>query len=244
MSQIIKEQIEFLKQLQAIETHAFNIAKKLKSIPLKLEEFDKRLLEFEQDIHKENDIIDEAKKQYRAHESDLQINLSKIKKSNEKLGSVKNNKEYQATLKEIDDIKAKNSEIEDHMIQRLDLIEETEKRIKSRKRELAVFAGEVEEEKKIIHAENLEGQKALGELESEKAQLMEETDPAFLTQFKRVGEIVGLTAIARVKDAMCLGCHMSLPPQRYNELQRFECLQYCPHCHRIIYWENNIERPE
>jgi uncharacterized protein len=244
MSQTVKEQIEFLKQLQGIETHAFNIAKKLKNIPVKLEEFDKRLHEFEQDVHKENERIDELKKQYRTHESDLQVNLSKIKKSNEKLGSVKNNKEYQATLKEIDDIKAKNSEIEDHILQCLDLLEETEKRIQTHKRELAVFAGEVEEEKKIVHAESLESQKALGELENEKAQLVAKMDHGFFDQFKRVGEIVGLTAIVRVKDAVCLGCHVSLPPQRYNELQRFECLQYCPSCHRIIYWEKNNERPE
>lgn len=244
MSQTIKDQIELLKQLQGIETHAFNIARKLKSIPVKLEEFDKRFIEFDQEVCRENEIIDELKKQYRAHESDLQVNLSKIRKSNEKLGSVKNNKEYQATLKEIDDIKVKNSEIEDQMIQCLDLIEETEKRMQIRKGELSVFAGEAAEEKKTAHAESLEGQKSLGALESKKRQLMEKIDPGFLTQFIRVGEIVGLTAIVRVKDTICLGCHVRIPPQRYNELQRFESLQYCPSCHRIIYWEDNNERPE
>jgi len=244
MSQTIKEQIMFLKQLQGIETHTFHIAKKLKDIPAKLEEFDRRICEFEQDINKETETIDELKKQYRGHESDLKANLSKIKRSNEKLGSVKNNKEYQAILKEIDDIKVKNSEIEDNMLSCLDLIEETEKRIKSRKRDLAVFAREVEEEKEKVFAESLAGEQKLLELEEEKKHLMEKIDPEYFTKYNMVRDVVGLMAISQVKDAICLGCHVSIPPQRYNELQRFECLQYCPYCHRIIYWEDQVERPE
>ncbi len=42
-------------------------------------------------------------------------------------------------------------------------------------------------------------------------------------------------AIAKVEDAVCEGCHMNIPPQMYNELQRFESLMYCPQCQRIIY---------
>jgi uncharacterized protein len=243
MSQTIKEQIGFLKQLQGIENQAHSLSKKINGIPEKLQEIDRRQAGFEQDIQTENQRIEEVKKEYRSHEADLQGNLSKIKKSNEKLGSVKNNKEYQAILKEIDDIKARNSEIEDQILQCIDLMESMEKNIKSRRRELDDFVAKAEIEKKHVDADNLESRKTLEALEKEKTLLTAKMDSSFLVQFKKTREIVGLTTIARVKDALCLGCNVRIPPQRYNELQRFESLQYCPNCHRIIYWENN-ERPE
>jgi hypothetical protein len=44
-------------------------------------------------------------------------------------------------------------------------------------------------------------------------------------------------AVAPVQQAICMGCHMNIPAQLFNELQRFDELRFCPHCHRIIYWK-------
>ena len=48
------------------------------------------------------------------------MSFPKIAKSKEKLTSVKTNKEYQALLKEIDDLKNANSKIEDQMFEILE----------------------------------------------------------------------------------------------------------------------------
>ena len=71
----------------------------------------------------DENLITELNKKYRAYESDIQSNLGKIGKSQEKLRAVKTNKEYQSSLKEIDDIKAINSKLEDEMLEFLEQIE-------------------------------------------------------------------------------------------------------------------------
>ncbi|MBW2644346.1 MAG: hypothetical protein JRC89_13545 [Deltaproteobacteria bacterium] len=38
-----------------------------------------------------------------------------------------------------------------------------------------------------------------------------------------------------VKDALCYGCNVNLPPQLYNELFLGNSLKFCPNCQRIIY---------
>ena len=48
------------------------------------------------------------------------------------------------------------------------------------------------------------------------------------------GDGVGVAAVRR---AVCQGCHMNIPPQLYNELQRRDSIKNCPLCHRIIYWQ-------
>jgi hypothetical protein len=52
---------------------------------------------------------------------------------------------------------------------------------------------------------------------------------------------VGIIAVI---DAVCQGCHMNIPPQMYNELQRGDNLTKCPMCQRLIYWKNTPKRPE
>jgi predicted nucleic acid-binding Zn-ribbon protein len=45
-------------------------------------------------------------------------------------------------------------------------------------------------------------------------------------------------AVVPVWKEICGGCHMNIPPQMYNNLQKYEELMLCPHCNRIIYWDN------
>jgi predicted nucleic acid-binding Zn-ribbon protein len=66
--------------------------------------------------------LDDLKKSYRELESESKVNREMIVKSNEKLRAVKTNKEYQSILKEIEEIRKKNSGIEDQMLDQLEAI--------------------------------------------------------------------------------------------------------------------------
>ena len=43
--------------------------------------------------------------------------------------------------------------------------------------------------------------------------------------------------MALVNNATCSECHLGIPPQMYNELQKQDSLNFCPNCQRIIYWK-------
>jgi len=49
-------------------------------------------------------------------------------------------------------------------------------------------------------------------------------------------------AVISVWKGICNGCHMNLPPQLYNELQKSAELMICPNCNRIIYFQN-MDKP-
>ncbi len=57
--------------------------------------------------------IEELRKLYRSHESDIKQNQVMIKRSQERLNSIKNNREYQALLKEIEELKRTNAATEE-----------------------------------------------------------------------------------------------------------------------------------
>ena len=235
----IKEQISILVKLQKIETETNAIKLKLGDVSKKFDKLDAGLVAFEQAMEDEESYLGELKKKYRDFESDTQTNISQVKKSQGKLMAIKNNKEYQSVLKEIEKIRVKNSRIEDEMIECLELTEKTEKAISLKKDELEQLAGQMTLEKEKIKQEMAEGEEKLVQLEIDWKEMSSIVEPELFETFIRVKETqAGKIAIVPVKDAVCRGCNMNIPPQMYNELYLGDILRFCPHCQRIIYLEN------
>src|ERR1700687_247068 len=70
-------------------------------------------------------------------------------------------------------------------------------------------------------------------------QMAQSLDKSLLQKYEQLFERRGGTAGVGVRNGTCLGCHMHLPPQFFNELQRSRDVRVCPNCHRILFW-----RPE
>jgi len=237
MLKISKNEIDILVELQEIEIKTEIIKSEISKVSGKLDKVDSELKSFESEMAEEEKIINDSKQKYRSCETDVQVNNEKAQKSTEKLKLVKTNKEYQSSLKEIDEIKAISSKIEDEMLHYLEQIEIAEKNISKQKENYSVLAEKLKQEKDIIIKETEQGRKEISQLENEWKTISQKIDLKLLNKFSIVKEMVSGRAVAEVKDAVCLGCNMQIPPQTYNELQRTDRLEFCPHCQRIIYWE-------
>lgn len=245
MTDITKEQISALAKLQQIEIEISNIKAKLDKVDLRFEELDGKQLNLKQMLEQQELTIKEMNHQYRTYESDAQANLDRIKKSEAKLHSVKTNKEYQSSLKEIDDLKEKNSKLEDEMIEFLERIEEADRVLKAKISAYSELKSEIQTEKETIQREAQEQRLQMDKLNAQWKTLSEGIDAELLDIFNRIkANQTNKVGIVAVRSSVCQGCHMNIPPQLYNELQRGDKLQRCPICERIIYWEDQKERSE
>lgn len=235
----MKEQLAILVRHQNIEIEKEAIRKILSTLPDTLSALDAEFAEFETRLGTEGQGLDELKKIYRTHESEVRDNLSKIKKSREKLNSVKTNKEYQAILKEIEDIEKKNSDIEDIMLEYLEKIDEKEKSLADITKQSVPLKEKIMKEKQRIIQEQQAGEKRLSALQKDGETISAKAQPDFWKIYLKVKERAGNIAVVSVSNAVCSGCNMNIPAQLYNELHRFDSLRYCPFCRRIIY--PNIE---
>ena len=245
MPKISEEQIATLVKLQKIDAEAQKLQSFLNEIPVRIEILDERLEKFVRNVDEDENIISELNKKYRTYESDVQINLGKIQKSQDKLRSAKTNKEYQSSLKEIDDIKSKNSRIEDEMLEFLERIEDAEKDLNEQKQRYSQIIDDTKREKDSLNRDTERCQKDLAQLGSDRDVVTESLDGAILDIFNRVkAKQPDAVAIAEVKDEVCQGCNLNIPPQMYIDLQHRNSLKNCPSCERIIYWEDHNKRPE
>lgn len=245
MVSVSTEQLGRLVQLQKLEIELQKHQRILDQVDQRVAALDADLNEFVAAIESREAMTKDLQQQYRSWESEVQDNGLRIQKSEEKLRSVKTNKEYQSGLKEIDDLKAKSASIEDNMILCLEKIEATEAALSDVKTEYDVQQRQLNEEKKAIVAEAGHTRNALSSLQIEIDGLRGQISGHLLQMFNRVKaqQPDGL-AIVQVEGSVCNGCHMNIPPQMYNELQREDSLKMCPSCERIIYWQRTDERSE
>jgi len=245
MTNVSKKQIVSLVNLQQIEIETRNVKTKISNVDQRLEKLDDRLHDFKQVIEQQESVINELNQKYRDYETDVRMNLDAIKKSEAKLSSVKTNKEYQAFLKEIDDLKVKNSKLEDDMIEFLDGIEEAENTLNAKMAEYSELQTRLNNEKETIQKETEEGKRQLENLDAQLKTVAAGIDAALLATYNKVKALqnnaIGIVAVI---DAVCQGCNLNIPPQMYNELQRGDSLKKCPICDRIIYWKNENKRSE
>ena len=245
MLSVTHEQITSLVKLQKIEIEISSIKAKLSTVDHRIEILDNKLMDFKQTIEDQKSLINELNQKYRTYESDVQMHLDRIKKSEAKLSAVKTNKEYQSSLKEIDDLKDMSSKKEDDMIEFLDRIEEAENVLKVKMAEFSELESQLKTEKENIQKEAEEGRQRLGNLGADWETVSGGIDAEMLATFNQIKanqtDKIGIVAVI---DAVCQGCHMNIPPQMYNELQRADSLKRCPICERIIYWKDQNRRSE
>jgi uncharacterized protein len=236
----MKDQIDILVSLQEIEIESSSVNSHLCSISKRVDLLNYSQNELKQRITDETVKMEEMRKQYRSHESDIKQNQVMIKRSQERLNSIKNNREYQALLKEIEELKRTNVATEELMIDFLNQIDDAEKRTVLMQEELQLLQNDILLEEQVVGSETVTAGKRLKELEQERQKLSGKIEADVLKLFQKVqSQQVRGNAVVPVQDAVCHGCYVNIPPQMYNELQRCDQLRMCPNCQRIIYWKQN-----
>mmetsp|Transcript_23708 Transcript_23708/g.11415 ORF Transcript_23708/g.11415 Transcript_23708/m.11415 type:complete len:235 (+) Transcript_23708:572-1276(+) len=234
----MKEQLLKLVKLQSIEDEIEVLSKFLANTSSILKKLDDSVTKGEKEVLDEESRIAEFKKEYRTLEYDTQANKDRIKKSDNTLTFIKNDKEYQALLREIDELTTKNSSIEDNMLNYLDEIEIKEKEFEIKKEKLSESIKHINIEKATIKNNARHKEKKLSDLNKEKDEKIKELKAELLNQYNTVKK-VSSRAIVSIVDGVCQGCNLNIPMQKNNELQQFKNIELCPHCQRIIYYQES-----
>ena len=159
----------------------------------------------------------------------------KIEKYNDQIYSVKNNKEYEALLKEIDFLKIENnitikdlSSLKKEKGERADLIESIKKQIE----DIASKLDFNNEELKTVSAETEVEEK---KLEKNKKNILKDIkNKNFLFSYNEGEQNLKLAPLSR---AACGNCYSTLPPQFVLNVKKMEELYACPSCGINLYWE-------
>ena len=234
-SESVREELILLAELQQVDVDISAIERELAKVQHHLDKFDNDLSAMAAQVEENATELDALKKQYRNDESEVRSIEDTIKKTQAKLNSVKTNKEYQAMLKSIDDLNAKNSNLQDNILGSLDLIEAAEKKSTSLLADQKDLKEEIEEKKSAVLLAAEEQKEKIGRLQTERQGIWEQLPPKWQNVYGRAlkqGKGLGVTV---VNQAVCQACRVNLPPQLFIDLMRLKSMILCPNCQRIMY---------
>jgi predicted nucleic acid-binding Zn-ribbon protein len=238
---LLEKQFELLEELQGIDIQIEQLRRNITDKPLEIEKAETEFNAFVEASQEETAKLDMLKKERRSCECDLKEGEAKIAKSNENLMNIKSNKEYKAALKEIASFEKANKEIEDRILLCMENIEMARIRLTEKEREISERKEALEKEKKQIVQEIRHDEQQLASMMERRNQSVAKIDQELIKQYDQLQKRGRILVVARAKNAVCLGCNMSIPPQLYNEIQVFDSIKLCPYCQRILYYKQEDE---
>ena len=238
----MKEKLLLLIKLQECDSELVKLSAKKKTLPEEIDKLNREFTVFEEDIKKNKTKYDDLKSRHAENETKIKRINEGIVKTKERMLEVKNNKEYQAMLKEIETAELSRSDVETAIISLLDEMDKFAVLVKKDDELLKQRKNKYEQEKKAIEDElNAVDANATG-LEQQRNELQKNIPDDLIFQYEKIKKRNNGIGVTYVWKAVCHGCHMNIPPQLYNEVQRSEELYSCPNCNRIIYFQD-MEKP-
>jgi len=228
-----------LIQLQQIDSKIRAIQRTIENVPGKITEVESPLQDSQNVLNRIKQQYEAFEKKKREKERALEDINDKINKLKMRTGEIKTNKEYQALLKEIKAVEDARSSIEDDILSAMEDADTLGKQIKTEEQNYRANKEKVEALKKDIENEKSETEKELLKVQGIREKVIEAVDSEVYDQYFMLLEICGGLAVIEVKDEICQGCSMNIPPQLFVELKKNEEIYNCPHCRRILFYKNS-----
>lgn len=231
------DQMELLKQLQALDGEIFRLRKLQAAKPKELEQVAAHLTAEEAKLKAAEEKVKALQLAQKEKEGELQTREGSVRKLQGQLFQLKTNKEYSTMQKEIEALKADNSLLEEAILKLFDAIEQAQKEKQAEMARVAQERQRLETDRHRIDGELAEIATAKEKLERQRQALAPEVPAPALKAYERVLAIRdGLALVPLMKD-MCGGCNRRLPPQVMNEVHKRANLVTCESCNRILYFD-------
>ena len=235
----MREQLELLWELQKIDLGLRSIKEEKDRYPKEMKKLDEKQRAERERIEKEKEKIESLEKARRQKESQLALEQEKIKRAGGRMSEVKTNKEYQALLSEIETIKEANNRMEEEILQVMDEIDELKKDLSKREKDAGVSVEKLEGERKKLQEKMAHDEKVWEKQMERRDVLSKQIESKLVKLYNTLKEKREGVGVVSVKHETCQGCFVNVPPQMFIEVQKNNAIVRCPHCNRILFWEEH-----
>jgi hypothetical protein len=230
------EQIRLLIKLQSVDKTTFSLEQEQAAIPVRLAELSldqDRLQQAHQAVKAELDILLARRRDLEGNGESLR---SRLRKADSRLMGAKTQREYRAASAEIEEGKDALKASDDMLMEVMERQEVLEKQMAILAEQLAQVTARVDEQRAILAKRAHEISLILGQMSAGRAETAAQVESTLLREYNFIRQARQGVALAGVRNGTCQVCHMDIPPQQFNELQRLDKIMACQSCKRLLYW--------
>lgn len=229
--------IEFEKliNLQKLDKEITDVSLFLENIPSKIEEINKKIETSSQIVTLAKEKMTQNQKKRRYLEAAVKDIKEQISKYNRQLNEVKTNREYSILLKEIEEAKQKDNDMEEEIISEMLSADEIEDEIKTASQKYSEAEEKFSKEKDVLQQEKKKFEAKRDKLNQKKEKLVPKIPSDQVSLYLKIYKRNSGIALSPVKEEFCSLCHLRIRPQVINELKGKEKIILCENCGRILY---------
>lgn len=238
------KQIEQLVVLQKVDDEIVLLEEELTTAPREVSTLEAKLQVLEEEGGVLGEKIQFLTEQQKRLDGEIETDSLRLKKSKNKLMMVGNNKEYHAMMREMDNLEKQNRTREE---EKAAVSEELSRQLDAKRdldERMAALLSELDTAKAGLDARMAAAKGRLDELASLRNQAGDAVPLPVLKRYEFIRSRLKNPVIVPVTTGICSGCHISIPPQSFIELQKGVQILSCPNCQRLIYWSNHVPAEE
>ena len=232
-------------ELQRLDQLTAALRGELEGMPKRLRDADAKLTGERNRLASAREALTQALGQRKKLELDVEQWKERAKKYRGQSSSVKTNEAYKALQQEIANAEAEAGKGEDHVLEQMMAVEESERRVKRLEAELKESEKAIATEKQQIETQFAEKKKGWETATAERKATGRKIPADLVELYERIAKKHPGTVLAQVRDGQCRGCGVRVLPHTIQLLESDtdEELFRCESCGRIFYSLEPISRP-
>lgn len=230
----MKPWIEAVLKLQDTDLRIRQLSTRIEMIPIEISKIEKDIEKEKEELHKKKEGGISSELEIKQVESDIMKYDDEIEKLQKQSVMIKKNDEYKALMTEINNAKAKISELETRELELMEVKDEFHRTWKKDEKIVRDKENTLNEEKADLV--NLESRlkEEVQSLISSRDELCNNLEKEVLAKYtKLLNKGIGQPLI-EVHDGNCGNCHLKLTPQTVNTASKQD-LVHCENCSHLLY---------
>lgn len=232
----VHSDLELLLELQVIDYDLGELERSKDYLPDMMENLQREVDDAKQKVIDTAGALEAAQLTRKNLELDIQTREAELQKYQQQMMAIKTNKEYDALVAEIDNLKsvvtvayAELEETEATLKQLdLDAVDHREKEsstVENNQKQLAVLQEKMDSIGDKVAAKRSSRESVIGSISK-----------PMISTYERVRKGRGGRAVVMVKKKACNSCFKALTPRRIQEIKRADKVLVCEFCGCLLYW--------
>lgn len=234
--------LELLLKLQTIDYDIGELERSKEYLPDMIDNLNHEMHEAAETLETTRTGLTEAQVKQKSLELDIQTKEADLQKYQQQMMSIKTNKEYDALVAEIDQIKEVISVSETELLETIEIASTLGAQI-SELEEKAQQSKETNTKQLVALQEKIDSiGDTMAKIEKGRNTLMKSIPRRTLSVYERVRKGRGGQAVVPVRKKACGNCFKALTPKKIQEVKRADVVYTCDNCGSIFYWDENVSR--
>ncbi len=230
----IEDKLKALYALQKLDTKLDRLRAVRGELPMEVSDLEDEIAGLQTRLQNIELESEEIENEIKALKEKIKTSETLIRKYNEQLNNVKNNREFDALNKEIEiqglEIMAAEKKIAEHRKNielKKELSEEVGNNLEGRKQDL-------NNKKEELDSITVETEKEEEHILTEREKAEKNIEEKLLVAYDRIRtNVINGIAIAPVVRGACGGCFAKIPPQLQSDIRQRKKIVICEHCGRV-----------